>query len=79
MLSNNGDQNIIQIGMKVYIAGIGLQLAFVVIFGGMTVWYYKRVYRFRQGRMGMLQYLVWVMLLVLILIIVGSIPTHCLE
>lgn len=76
MLSNNDHPDIAQIGMKVYVAGIGVQLAFVVIFGGMTIWYYVLVHRLRRGQMGMLRYLVWVMLLVLALIVV-SLHLHC--
>ncbi|KNB07191.1 hypothetical protein FOXG_08448 [Fusarium oxysporum f. sp. lycopersici 4287] len=36
MLSNNDDMNVIRIGQKLYMAGVGLQLAVIVIFIGIT-------------------------------------------
>ncbi|KAJ6780350.1 hypothetical protein PWT90_06545 [Aphanocladium album] len=71
MLSNNDDANLIRIGMKVYTAGIGLQLGFVVIFGVMTVWFYRRMQQVSRGAsMGRLRFLIWAMLAVLVLIMV---------
>lgn len=70
MLSNNDDPNITQIGMKVYTAGISVQLAFVVIFAIMTVDFYRLVHQIRDGILGRLRYLIWAMLAVLALVMV---------
>lgn len=72
LLSNNNSANLTQIGMKVYTAGIGLQLGFVVIFGTMTAWFYHRMRQVSRGRgMGRLRFLIWTMLAVLVLIMVS--------
>lgn len=72
LLSNNNDANLTKIGMKVYTAGIGLQLGFVVIFGFMTGWFYYRMQQVsRGGSMGRLRLLTWTMLAVLVLIMVS--------
>ncbi|KAJ3480818.1 hypothetical protein NLG97_g7976 [Lecanicillium saksenae] len=69
MLSNNDNANLTRIGMKIYTAGIGLQLGFVVIFGVMTAWFYRRMHQVsRGGSMGRLRFLIWTLLAVLILI-----------
>ncbi|TQW00796.1 hypothetical protein V2A60_001837 [Cordyceps javanica] len=71
LLSNNDNADLTRIGMKIYTAGIGLQLGFVVIFGVMTAWFYHRMRQVSRGRgMGRLQLLIWVMLAVLMLIMV---------
>ncbi|EGX90799.1 RTA1 domain protein [Cordyceps militaris CM01] len=71
LLSNNDNANLTSIGMKIYVAGIGLQLGFVVIFGVMTAWFYHRMRKVSRGRsMGRLRFLIWTMLAVLVLIMV---------
>ncbi|KAM3508958.1 hypothetical protein MY10362_000843 [Beauveria mimosiformis] len=72
LLSNHDNPNLAPIGMKLYTAGIALQLGFVVIFGVMTGWFYHRMQQVSQGRvMGRrLQILTWTMLAVLVLIMV---------
>ncbi|EJP68056.1 RTA1 domain-containing protein [Beauveria bassiana ARSEF 2860] len=72
LLSNDDNRNLAPIGMKLYTAGIALQLGFVVIFGVMTGWFYHRMRQVSQGKgMGRrLQILTWTMLAVLVLIIV---------
>ena len=73
MLSNNDDANITQIGMKIYTAGIGVQLAFVVIFGFMTAWFYRQAHEAADGKLGRLRFLIWAMIAVLLLIVVSVI------
>ncbi|OAA60798.1 RTA1 domain protein [Cordyceps fumosorosea ARSEF 2679] len=69
LLSNNDNANLTRIGMKLYTAGIGLQLGFIVIFGVMTAWFYHRMRQVSRGQgMGRLRFLIWVMLAVLVLI-----------
>ncbi|KAJ4154089.1 hypothetical protein LMH87_010552 [Akanthomyces muscarius] len=71
LLSNNDDAGLTRIGMKVYTAGIGLQLGFVVIFGTMTAWFWRRMRQVSRGQsMGRLRFLIWSMLAVLVLIMV---------
>lgn len=72
LLSNNDNANLIRIGMKLYTAGIGIQLGFVVIFGGMTMWFYYRMHQLsgERGGMGRMRYLIWALLAVLALIVV---------
>ncbi|KJK80487.1 hypothetical protein H634G_04726 [Metarhizium anisopliae BRIP 53293] len=69
VLSGDSAAGVKNIGMRVYTAGIGLQLGFVVVFTGMTVsfyWEMRRVTGCRVGRMG---WLIWTMLLVLGMIV----------
>lgn len=71
VLSGDFAAGVKNIGMRVYTAGIGLQLGFVVVFTGMTVsiyWEMRRVTGCRVGRMG---WLIGTMLLVLCMIVVS--------
>ncbi|OAQ99384.1 hypothetical protein LLEC1_05175 [Akanthomyces lecanii] len=62
LLSNNDDAGLTRIGMK---------LGFVVIFGSMTAWFWRRMRHVSQGQsMGRLRFLIWTMLAVLVLIMV---------
>ncbi|KAK8145091.1 hypothetical protein G3M48_004915 [Beauveria asiatica] len=72
LLSNQDNPSLAPIGMRLYTAGVALQLGFVVIFGVMTGWLYHRMRQVSQGRgMGRrLQILTWTMLAVLVLIMV---------
>lgn len=73
LLSNNDDAGLTRIGMKVYTAGIGLQLGFVVIFGTMTAWFWRRMRQVSRGQsMGRMRFLIWSMLAVLVLIMVSQ-------
>ncbi|KND88824.1 hypothetical protein TOPH_06533, partial [Tolypocladium ophioglossoides CBS 100239] len=45
LLSGNNDASLLAIGMKVYMAGIGVQMGFVVIFSAMTLCFYARARR----------------------------------
>lgn len=71
LLSGDSSANLKSIGMKIYTAGIGLQLGFVVIFIAMTLWFYRSMHQVAGGAMGKMRYLVWVMLLVLTMIVVS--------
>lgn len=73
LLSNNDDAGLTRVGMKVYTAGIGLQLGLVVIFGTMTAWFWRRMRRVSRGQsMGGLRFLIWTMLAVLVLIMASQ-------
>ncbi|KIL92702.1 hypothetical protein FAVG1_03882 [Fusarium avenaceum] len=71
MLSNtDGDQNTIDIGMKVYMAGVALQLVVVLIFTGITAFFYHKLRQIEGRGIGCMKWLIWAMLAVLILIVV---------
>lgn len=72
MLSGDSSVQLKNIGMKLYTAGIGLQLAFVVIFSGMTLWFYKKMHEATGGHVGRMAWLIWTMLLVLTMIVVSE-------
>ncbi|KAF4988722.1 hypothetical protein FGRMN_9590 [Fusarium graminum] len=68
--STDGDQNMINIGMKVYTAGVALQLVVVLIFTGLTAFFYYKLRQIEGRSMGRMKWLIWTMLVVLILIVV---------
>ncbi|KAI1011154.1 hypothetical protein LB504_002458 [Fusarium proliferatum] len=70
MLSNNEDMNVIRIGQKVYMAGVGLQLAVILIFIGITVYFYFKLRQLEGRSMGRMKWLILTMLTVLILIVI---------
>ncbi|KAF5621528.1 phospholipid-translocating ATPase [Fusarium sp. NRRL 25303] len=70
MLSNNEDTNVIRIGQKVYMAGVGLQLAVILIFIGITVYFYFKLRQLEGRSMGRMKWLILTMLTVLILIVI---------
>ncbi|KAF5713375.1 phospholipid-translocating ATPase [Fusarium mundagurra] len=70
MLSNNEDMNVIRIGQKVYMAGVGLQLAVILIFIGITAFFYFKLRQLEGRRMGCMKWLILTMLAVLILIVI---------
>lgn len=70
MLSEDSSANVKSIGMKIYTAGIGMQLGFVVIFSGMTLCFYWKMHHATKSRMGRMTWLIWTMLLVLVMIVV---------
>ena len=75
MLANNEDNNIADIGQKVYMAGIGVQLFFVIVFGVVTAVFYRNLdQRITQGTMvrstAWVRPLVWVLIGVILLIVV---------
>ncbi|KAF5022278.1 hypothetical protein F66182_5655 [Fusarium sp. NRRL 66182] len=49
MLSSNHDRNIVRIGIKIYMAGVGLQLGVVVIFSGITAFFYFTLCQLKVG------------------------------
>ncbi|KAF5583712.1 phospholipid-translocating ATPase [Fusarium pseudocircinatum] len=70
MLSNNEDMNVIRIGQKVYMAGVGLQLAVILIFIGITIFFYFKLRQLEGQSMGRMKWLILTMLAVLILIVI---------
>ncbi|KAF5678814.1 phospholipid-translocating ATPase [Fusarium heterosporum] len=68
--STDGDQNMINIGMKVYTAGVALQLVVVLIFTGLTAFFYYKLRQIEGRSMGRMKWLIWTMLVVLVLIVV---------
>jgi hypothetical protein len=72
MLSGDSSASLKNIGMKLYTAGIGLQLGFVVIFTAMTTWFYWKMHQYTSGRMGRMKWLIWALLLVLMMIVVSK-------
>ncbi|KAF5599394.1 phospholipid-translocating ATPase [Fusarium pseudoanthophilum] len=70
MLSNNEDMNVIRIGQKVYMAGVGLQLAVILIFIGITAFFYFKLRQLEGRSMGRMKWLILTMLAVLILIVI---------
>ncbi|KAI8679524.1 hypothetical protein NCS57_00230600 [Fusarium keratoplasticum] len=70
LLSNDEDQNLVRIGQKIYMAGVGVQLGIIVIFSGLTAFFYYKLREIEGRDIGRMKWLIWTMLLVLILIIV---------
>ncbi|KAG7415063.1 RTA1 like protein-domain-containing protein [Fusarium sp. MPI-SDFR-AT-0072] len=70
MLSNNDDMNVIRIGQKLYMAGVGLQLAVILIFIGITAFFYFKLRQLEGRSMGRMKWLILTMLAVLILIVI---------
>ncbi|KAF4496485.1 phospholipid-translocating ATPase [Fusarium agapanthi] len=70
MLSNNDDMNVIRIGQKVYMAGVGLQLAVILIFIGITTFFYSKLRQLEGRSMGRMKWLILAMLTVLVLIVI---------
>jgi hypothetical protein len=69
--STDADSNLIDVGMKVYMAGVALQLAVVLIFTGITVFFYFKLRQLEGGSMGRMKWLIWTMVVVLLLIVVS--------
>ncbi|KAF4990690.1 hypothetical protein FDECE_14272 [Fusarium decemcellulare] len=70
LLSNDNDQNLVRIGQKIYMAGVGVQLAIIVVFLGLTACFYYKLREIEGRHIGLMKWLIWTMLLVLILIII---------
>lgn len=72
LLSNtDADSNIVNIGMKIYMAGVALQLVVVLIFTGITVFFYFKLRQVEGRSMGRMKWLIWTMVVVLALIVVS--------
>lgn len=71
-LLSNDDQKLVRIGMKIYTAGIAVQMVFVVAFSTMLAFFYHRFHQVTAGRTGRAKILIWVLLTVLVLIMVSS-------
>ncbi|KAM0239136.1 hypothetical protein ACHAPO_003106 [Fusarium lateritium] len=67
--STDADSNMIDIGMKVYMAGVALQLAVVLVFAGITVFFYFKLRQLEGRSMGRMKWLIWTMVVVLMLIV----------
>ncbi|KAJ4270134.1 hypothetical protein NW762_001807 [Fusarium torreyae] len=70
MLSNTEDMNTVRLGMKIYMAGVGLQLAVILIFSSITVYFYYKLRQLEGRSMGRMKWLIWTMLVVLVLIVI---------
>ncbi|KAM0297977.1 hypothetical protein ACHAPM_009259 [Fusarium culmorum] len=81
MLSNtDADSDTIDIGMKVYMAGVALQLAVVLVFSGITVFFYFKLRQLEGRSMGRMKWLIWTMVVVLMLIVVSILcPFTCYQ
>ncbi|KAH6881032.1 RTA1 like protein-domain-containing protein [Thelonectria olida] len=73
MLSNKDEPNIARIGTKVYTAGVAIQMTFVIIFGAMTAWFYRRIHQMSRCNNGRMKGLTLVMLAVLLLIVIRTV------
>ncbi|KAJ4006773.1 hypothetical protein NW752_010775 [Fusarium irregulare] len=70
LLSNTDtDSNIVDIGMKIYMAGVALQLVVVLVFTGITVFFYFKLRQLEGRSMGRMKWLIWTMVVVLTLIV----------
>ncbi|KAM0503202.1 hypothetical protein ACHAP8_003244 [Fusarium lateritium] len=67
--STDADSDMIDIGMKVYMAGVALQLAVVLVFAGITVFFYFKLRQLEGRSMGRMKWLIWTMVVVLMLIV----------
>lgn len=73
MLSGQNSAATIRNGQRIYMAGIGIQLAFIIIFGSMTCWFYYQLAKLEGHRnLGPIKYLIWTMISVLVLVMVSS-------
>ena len=72
MLSNNDSPKTVRLGQKIYMTGIGIQMAFIVIFGVMTGWFYYQLSQLKGRDIGRMRYLIWTMLAVLVLVTVSQ-------
>ncbi|KAF4952139.1 hypothetical protein FGADI_6935 [Fusarium gaditjirri] len=70
MLSSDDDMNMIRIGQKLYMAGVGLQLGVILIFIGITAFFYFKLRQLEGRSMGRMKWLILTMLTVLILIVI---------
>lgn len=72
LLSNNENPKNVRLGQQIYMAGIGVQMAFILIFGGMTAYFYYRLVQLKGRHIGRMRYLIWTMLAVLTLVTVSQ-------
>ncbi|KAF4982450.1 hypothetical protein FZEAL_1968 [Fusarium zealandicum] len=70
MLSNDEDMNLVRIGQKIYMAGVALQLVIIVVFSGLTAFFYYKLREIEGRDIGRMKWLIWTMLLVLMMIII---------
>lgn len=70
ILLSGDDDKIANIGKKLYMAGVGVQLAFILIFTALTGTFYRQLVKLEGSRIGRMKYLIWCMLSVLVLVTV---------
>jgi hypothetical protein len=79
MLSNNESPETIRAGQQVYMVGIGVQGAFVIVFAAMTVAFYlairNRTTTDSSGNIKRVKILTWIAFVVLVLIMVSPDPS----
>ncbi|KAI5463524.1 RTA1 like protein-domain-containing protein [Mariannaea sp. PMI_226] len=78
LLSGDNSAKTIRLGQKIYMLGIGIQLAFIVVFGSMACYFYFKLAKLEgHSNLGRIKYLIWTMLAVLLLVIVRIIFRLC--
>ncbi|KAK3935800.1 RTA1 domain-containing protein [Diplogelasinospora grovesii] len=73
LMSNNGDPgsaNLISIGQKVYMAGVGAQGLFIIVFGGLIWTFYTKLHQSMDRPVKRVKMLIWVLFVVLVLIVI---------
>ncbi|KAH7016806.1 RTA1 like protein-domain-containing protein [Ilyonectria destructans] len=70
ILLSGDDDKVASIGKKLYMAGVGVQLAFILIFTVLTGSFYRQLVKLEGSRIGRMKYLIWCMLSVLVLVTV---------
>ena len=75
---SSDDIKVVQIGQKIYMAGIGVQMGFILIFGSMTIAFYLKLRQLSGNQIKRVKILTWAMLALLILILVSPEPVGCL-
>lgn len=71
---SSDDIKVVQIGQKIYMAGIGVQMGFILIFGSMTIAFYLKLRQLSGNQIKRVKILTWAMLALLILILVSPEP-----
>jgi len=79
MLANTDGGETVITGQRIYMGGIGVQLLFVVVFGVVTVVFFRRIeQRIQLGTLARstkwVRPLVWVLISVILLIVVRQLP-----
>jgi len=69
LLSNNGDAKLTNIGLKVYVAGISVQLGFICIFFALTTHFYRKLVDIKGGDLGRTRWVIFALFAVMALII----------
>lgn len=71
MMSRDG-KNIAQTGKTIYMVGVGIQIAFIVVFGVLTSSFYRKAGKaYLERNISLVKHQVWAMYIVLVLIMVS--------